>query len=108
MYVLIFVLLFPQSLAHLFDTAHEKPSAACVLPEQPDHLADDVKELQDQAGGIRRWVSSPSLTPCDSLHVVSRRGLLSLIQQVSAAIQIKTNRFTFLNGLRMIMYMSYS
>ena len=107
MYVLIFVLLFPQSLPYHFDTAHEKPSAACVLPEQPDHLADDVKELQDQAGGIRRWVS-PSLTPCDSLHVVSRRGLLSLIQQVSAAIQIKTNRFTFLNGLRMIMYMSYS
>ena len=84
--VSIFVLLFPQSLAYNFDTAHEKPSAACVLPEQPDHLADDVKELQDQAGGrgvrIRRWVSS-SLTPCNPLHVVSGRDLLSLIQQVS-------------------------
>ena len=68
----IFVLLFSQSLPYHFDTAHEKPSAACVLPEQPDHLADDVKELQDQAGGIRRrWVSSPSLTPCHSIHVVS-------------------------------------
>ena len=82
--VSIFVLLFPQSLAYHFDTAHEKPSAACVLPEQPDHLADDVKELQDQAGGrVRRRRVSPSLTPCDSLHVVSGRGLLSLIQQVS-------------------------